>query len=276
MVDIDPDTWTMDVRQLEAAITPRTKAIIPVHLHGRLANMSAIQAIARRYGIPVIEDSAQAHGAEASAKRAGTIGAIGCFSFYPGKNLGACGEGGAIVTNDDGYADLARQLRDWGQTSKYQHDLPGFNYRMDGIQGAVLDVKLRYLPEWTERRRAAAALYDELLADTGLITPKRPTGREHVYHVYAIRTSNRDRVQAELKAAGVMTNIHYPRPVHLQKAYADLGYRAGDFPVSEAFGAETLSLPMFPELTREQINAVAEAVKRVCGAVGHQKVEAAA
>ena len=196
-------------------------------------------------------------------KRAGAIGAIGCFSFYPGKNLGACGEGGAIVTDDDGWAAAVRQLRDWGQTSKYNHERHGFNYRMDGIQGAVLDVKLRYLPEWTEKRRAAAALYDELLADAGIITPKRPTGREHVYHVYAIRVDNRDQVQAELKAAGVMTNIHYPRPVHLQKAYAELGYRAGDFPVSEAFGADTLSLPMFPEMTKDQVAFVAGAVRRI-------------
>ena len=157
LVDIDPETWTMDASQLEAAITPRTKAILPVHLHGRLADMSAIMAIAKRHGIPVIEDCAQAHGAEALGKRAGTFGAIGCFSFYPGKNLGACGEGGAIVTDDVGYAAVVRQLRDWGQTSKYNHERHGFNYRMDGIQGAVLDVKLRYLPEWTERRRAAAA-----------------------------------------------------------------------------------------------------------------------
>ena len=265
-IDIDPESWTMDARQLEAAITPRTKAILPVHMHGRLADMSAILAIAERHGLPVIEDSAQAHGAEALGKRAGTFGSIGCFSFYPGKNLGACGEGGAIVTDDDGYAAVIRQLRDWGQTAKYNHERHGFNYRMDGIQGAILDVKLRHLPEWTNKRRAAAAIYDELLTGSGIATPRRPIGREHVYHVYAIQTPDRDRVQAELKDAGVMTNIHYPRPVHLQKAYADLGYKEGDFPVSEAFAAETLSVPMFPELTEEQVKFVVNALIRICGA----------
>ena len=275
LVDIDADTWTMDARLLEAAITPRTKAIMPVHLHGRLADMPAIMAIANRHGIPIIEDAAQAHGAEIGGKRAGTFGAIGCFSFYPGKNLGACGEGGGVVTDNADYAAAMRQLRDWGQSSKYYHELHGFNYRMDGIQGAVLDVKLRYLAEWTTRRRAAAALYDEMLLDAGVGMQKRPSGLEHAYHVYAIRTPARDRVQEELKAAGVMTNIHYPRPVHIQRAYADLGYRLGDFPVSEAFGAETLSLPMYPELSKAQIKAVSEAVHRVCGPRTELAAEAA-
>ena len=274
-VDIDPDTWTMDATQLEAAITPRTKAIIPVHLHGRLADMSAILAIAKRHGIPVIEDCAQAHGAEIGGKRAGTFGAIGCFSFYPGKNLGACGEGGGIITNNGKYAEVIAQLRDWGQTSKYNHERHGFNYRMDGIQGAVLDVKLRYLQKWTEGRRAVAALYDDLLADCAVVTPVRPNGLEHVYHVYAIQTAERDRVQGQLKAAGVMTNIHYPRPVHLQTAYADLGYRAGDFPVSETLGVTTLSLPMFPELSKQQIAAVSHAVRFACGTRDGRSAEAA-
>lgn len=265
LVDIDPTTWTMDAAQLERAITPRTKAIIPVHLHGRLADMSAIRAIADRHGIPVIEDACQAHGAEIGGKRAGSLGAIGCFSFYPGKNLGACGEGGAIVTDDDAHAALIRQLRDWGQTEKYNHEYHGFNYRMDGIQGAVLDVKLRHLAEWTDKRRAAAAVYDELLAGADVTTPLRCRGAEHVYHVYAVRTADRDRVQAELKEAGVATNIHYPRPVHLQPAYADLGYGEGRFPVTEQFARETLSLPIFPEITREQLQKVAQAVIGVCG-----------
>ncbi len=275
LVDIDPDTWTMDARLLEAAITPRTKAIVPVHLHGRLADMSGIMEIANRHGIPVIEDSAQAHGAEVAGKRAGTFGAIGCFSFYPGKNLGACGEGGAIVTDDDNYAALVRQLRDWGQTAKYNHERHGFNYRMDGIQGAVLDVKLRYLPEWTERRRANAALYDQRLANSGVSLPLKPAGLEHVHHVYAIKTTNRDRMTKELKAAGVMTNIHYPTPIHLQRAYADLNYRAGDFPVSEEFGATTLSLPMYPELTKQQVETVASAVCRICARFSAQPAQAA-
>lgn len=272
-VDIDPDTWTMDASKIEAAITPRTKAICPVHLHGRMADMSAILAVAQKHGLPVVEDAAQAHGAELGGKRAGTLGAIGCFSFYPGKNLGACGEGGAITTDDDRYADSIRKLRDWGQSAKYHHDMLGYNYRMDGIQGAILDVKLRHLAEWTDRRRAAAALYDDMLADVDVVTPARPKGREHVYHVYAIRSTRRDAVQQALKEAGVATNIHYPRPVHLQKAFADLGCKPGDFPVSEAVGAETLSLPMFPELTHVQIELVASALRRICGQRAAQAAE---
>jgi dTDP-4-amino-4,6-dideoxygalactose transaminase len=263
LVDVDPDTWTMDPTAIENAITPRTKAIMPVHLHGRLADMPAILAIADRHGIPVIEDAAQAHGAELAGRKAGTFGAIGCFSFYPGKNLGACGEGGGIVTNQPALAQAVRKLRDWGQAKKYEHDLHGFNYRMDGIQGAVLDVKLRYLAEWTDKRRKAARRYDARLAGTTFATPKPPVDREHVYHVYAIRTAARDLFQQLLKQAGIMTNIHYPRPVHLQRAYADLGYRAGDFPVTERLADETLSLPMFPELTDEQIDRVCEALQAI-------------
>jgi len=262
-VDVDPQTWTMDAEKLAKAITPRTKAIIPVHLHGRLADMSAIMAVAERHGIPVIEDAAQAHGAELDGKRAGTFGVIGCFSFYPGKNLGACGEGGGIVTDRTDLADKIRQMRDWGQTARYYHDLPGYNYRMDGVQGAVLDVKLRHLPEWTKQRQQHAKAYDKLLAAAGVAIPKPAAAREHVYHVYAIRTQARDFAQKQLRAAGVMTNIHYPRPVHLQKIHADLGHSAGDFPVSEALSRELLSLPMFPELTEAQIEHVAKAVREL-------------
>lgn len=261
-VDIDPETWTMDAAQLERAITPRTKAIIPVHLHGRLADMRAIMAIADRHGIPVIEDAAQAHGASANGRRAGTFGAIGCFSFYPGKNLGACGEGGAVVTNRVDLAEKIRRMRDWGQTARYYHDLPGYNYRMDGIQGAVLDVKLRHLPAWTEARQAVARRYDALLADADVGLPAPARSGEHVYHVYAVRTPARARLQKELAAADVATNIHYPRPVHLQKIHADLGHRAGDFPVAEALAQETLSLPIYPEISRQQIELVASAVHR--------------
>lgn len=262
-VDIDPQTWTMDPSQLEQAITPRTKAIIPVHLHGRLADMAAIMEIASRHGIPVIEDAAQAHGAEFEGRRAGTFGVIGCFSFYPGKNLGACGEGGGIVTDRADIALKLRQMRDWGQSARYFHDYPGYNYRMDGIQGAVLDVKLRYLPEWTEKRQAVARRYEELLGNEPVATPAPAKDREHVWHVYAIRSSARDWFQGELKAAGVMTNIHYPRPVHLQKIHADLGYGSNSFPVTEALAAETLSLPMYPELTPAQIERVANAVREI-------------
>jgi dTDP-4-amino-4,6-dideoxygalactose transaminase len=273
MVDIDSETWTMDPAELERAITPRTRAIMPVHLHGRLANMAAILEIANRHGIPVIEDAAQAHGAELDGRRAGTFGVVGCFSFYPGKNLGACGEGGGVVTDRPDLAQKVRQLRDWGQTAKYQHDLHGFNYRMDGIQGAALDVKLRHLAEWTSRRQAAARQYDLLLSKIGVDTPKPATDREHVYHVYALRTPDRDRVQAGLGDAGVMTNIHYPIPVHLQKAYADLGYRVGDFPVAEALAKETLSLPMFPEISGAQIERVCTELAKVATARQPAEIE---
>lgn len=263
LVDIDPDTWTMEPAAIEPAITPRTKAILPVHLHGRLANMPAILAIADRHGIPVIEDAAQAHGAELGGRKAGTFGSIGCFSFYPGKNLGACGEGGGIVTDQPTLAQKIRTLRDWGQAKKYDHDLHGFNYRMDGIQGAVLDVKLRHLAGWTAKRRKAAGRYDERLAGSGFGLPKPPVDREHVYHVYAIRSPARDFTQQLLKQAGIATNIHYPRPVHLQRAYADLGYRAGDFPNSEKLAGESLSLPMFPELSDEQIDRICETMRDI-------------
>jgi len=270
LVDVDPDSWTMDPAALERAITPRTRAIIPVHLHGRLADMDAILAIARRHGIPVIEDAAQAHGAEWHGRRAGTFGEIGCFSFYPGKNLGACGEGGGIVTDRANLAATIRQLRDWGQAGRYNHVRHGFNYRMDGLQGAVLEVKLAHLPAWTERRRAVAALYDELLAGSGISTPQKPKALEHVYHVYAIRSPERDRLREALAQAGVATGMHYPCPVHLQPAYADLGYRSGDFPVSERLAAELLSLPIYPELTPEQQRHICNTL---CGSRAEGKVE---
>ena len=261
LVDVDPETWTMDPAALERAITPRTRAIIPVHLHGRLADMDAILEIARRHGIPVVEDAAQAHGAEQGGRRAGTFGEIGCFSFYPGKNLGACGEGGGITTDRADLAAAVRQLRDWGQVGRYNHVRHGFNYRMDGLQGAVLEVKLAHLPDWTERRRQVAALYDELLAGSGIDTPQPPRGLEHVYHVYAIRTAGRERLRLGLEKAGVATGMHYPCPVHLQPAYVDLGYCAGDFPVSERLAAELLSLPVYPELTPEQQRHICDTLR---------------
>jgi dTDP-4-amino-4,6-dideoxygalactose transaminase len=264
-VDIDPETWTLDPKAIEPAITPRTKAVIPVHLHGRLADMEAILAVARRHGLAVIEDAAQSHGAKRRGTRAGTFGDIGCFSFYPGKNLGACGEGGGIVTNDPALAERMRKMRDWGQNGRYNHELPGFNYRMDGIQGAILDIKLRHLPRWTDLRRAVAAQYDEQLADVVISTPKKPAGYEHVYHVYAVRTPRRDALQTELKQRGIATNIHYPRPVHLQPSFADLGYRQGAFPQSEALAAETLSLPIYPELSSEAVAEVTGALRQLCG-----------
>jgi dTDP-4-amino-4,6-dideoxygalactose transaminase len=262
LVDVDPATWNMDPAALERAITPRTRAIIPVHLHGRLADMDAILAVARRHGLPVIEDAAQAHGAELGGQRAGTFGAIGCFSFYPGKNLGACGEGGAVVTDNPGLAAAMRQLRDWGQEGRYNHVRHGFNFRMDNIQGAILDVKLRHLPRWTALRREIASFYDGMLAGSGVEIPQRPRGKEHVYHVYAVRTAARDALRAALQEAGVATGLHYPRPVHLQPAYADLGYGPGDLPVSERLAREMLSLPIYPEMTREQSRRVCEALRQ--------------
>ena len=251
-VDIDPVSYTMNVTALERAVTPRTKAIVPVHLYGHSADMDPILEVAQRYGLVVVEDACQAHGAEYKDRRVGSIGRMGCFSFYPGKNLGACGEGGMVVTNDPACAKMVRMLRDWGQDRKYHHVLKGFNYRMEGLQGSILRVKLRHLDAWTEARRTHARGYDSLLADAGLITPTECPWARHVYHVYAVRTRARDALQRTLHANGVQTGIHYPVPVHLQPAYADLGYRAGQFPQAERAAAEVLSLPMYPELSRTQ------------------------
>ena len=260
-VDVDPATWTMDPSKIEAAITPRTRAILPVHLHGLTADMDPILEIARKHGLKVIEDCAQAHGAEYKGRRAGSMGDVGCFSFYPGKNLGAYGEGGAIVSSDPEIMKTVRMLRDWGQAKKYDHVLKGFNARLDEIQAAVLRVKLKYIEGWTEGRRRVADAYAQGLAGSGLGLPTPPAHCRHVYHVYAVRSANRDALGAALQAAGVSTGIHYPTPVHLQTAYADLGHKAGDFPVSEALGREYLSLPMFAEMTDEQVAEVCRAVK---------------
>jgi dTDP-4-amino-4,6-dideoxygalactose transaminase len=258
-VDVDPETYTMDVAQIESAIGPRTKAILPVHLYGQPADMDPILAIARRHGLVVIEDACQAHGAEYKGRRVGGIGDLGCFSFYPGKNLGAYGEGGMVTTNDAEHARKLRMLRDWGAEKKYEHVLKGYNYRLEGIQGAVLRVKLRHLDRWTEARRAVAAHYDRALA--GVVpTPREADWARHVYHVYAIRTPERARWQQALAERGIQTGIHYPIPVHLLPAYADLGHRAGEFPNAERAAEEVLSLPMYPELTREQCETVCAAV----------------
>jgi dTDP-4-amino-4,6-dideoxygalactose transaminase len=261
-VDIGPDTWTMDPDLVEAAVTPRTRAILPVHLHGLMADMDPIIAVARRHGLVVIEDAAQSHGAEYKGRNAGSIGDIGCFSFYPGKNLGAYGEGGAAVTNDPELAHRIALLRDWGQESKYKHVVPGYNYRMDAIQGAVLNVKMDYIESWTEGRRSVAAQYDRLLASGRLQWPAPPPHSRHVYHVYAIRVADRDRVHMALDAAGIGTSIHYPVPVHVQKAYAELGYRSGDFPVTELAADQFLSLPIYAELQPDQVAAVVLELER--------------
>jgi dTDP-4-amino-4,6-dideoxygalactose transaminase len=259
-VDIDPVSYTMDVNQIEKAITAKTKAIMPVHLYGQPADMDPIMEIANRHGLKVIEDAAQAHRSEYKGRRVGSIGDIGCFSFYPGKNLGAYGEGGMAVTNNPEYAQKMRMLRDWGQDGRYNHVMKGYNYRMDGIQGAILRVKLRYLDQWTDARRTHAAQYDALLADSGLKTPVAMPYGHHVYHVYVLRVPQREALQQKLNEQGIQTGIHYPIPAHLQKAFADLGHHKGDFPESELVAAEVLSLPMYPELSEAQINVIATAV----------------
>ncbi len=264
-VDIDPQTFTMDVNAIEGAITERTKAIIPVHLYGQPADMDPILEIAKRHNLVVIEDACQAHGAEYKGKRVGSIGDMGCFSFYPGKNLGAYGEGGMVVTNNPEYTRTIKMLRDWGAEKKYHHILKGYNFRLEGIQGAVLRVKLKYLEKWTEGRRTAARYYNEKLAGTGIPTPKEMDYARHVYHVYAIRTKNRSEWMDALNAKGIQTGIHYPIPVHLLPAYSDLGYVAGDFPHAEQAANEVLSLPMFPELTQAQCDEVCQAVKLLAG-----------
>ena len=261
-VDIDERTYTLDPNLLERAITRRTKAIIPVHLFGQVADMDPILEIARRHGLPVIEDACQAHGAEYKGRRAGSLGTCGCFSFYPGKNLGALGEAGAVVTNSEELTNKIQMLRDHGQAKKYHHALIGWNARMDGIQGAVLRVKLRYLSKANDARRAHARSYNQQLADfEDLITPVEAGYARHVYHVYTVRCRTRDRILQAMAGRGIACGIHYPVPVHLQEAYRFLGYAKGSCPVAEQCADEFLSLPMFPELSADQIQAVSSGVK---------------
>jgi dTDP-4-amino-4,6-dideoxygalactose transaminase len=265
-VDIDERSYTMDATRLEQAITPRTKAIIPVQLFGQMADMDPILAIAQRHGIPVVEDACQAHGADYKGRKAGTLGAVGCFSFYPGKNLGAFGEGGACVCTSPELAQKMRTLRDHGQAKKYYHSMIGWNARMDGIQGAVLSIKLRNLAANNELRRRHAACYNEALAPLrGVVCPaEMPYGR-HIYHIYPLRVQRRDELLAQLEQRGVHCGIHYPIPVHLQEAYAFLGLGAGSFPVAEKCAREFLSLPMYPELTPPLIEKVIAEVKACAG-----------
>ncbi len=261
-VDIEEETYTMNPALLERAITPKTKAIIPVHLFGQVADMDPIMEIAKRRGLHVIEDACQAHGAEYKGRKAGSIGIAGCFSFYPGKNLGALGEAGAVVTNDARLKEQIEMFRDHGQRKKYFHAVVGWNARMDGIQGAVLSVKLKHLAKATAARRAHAALYAALLAGEEKVhLPKEARDRLHVYHLYAIRAQRRDSVIESLAKVGVHCGIHYPIPVHLQEAYQNLGLGRGSFPVAERCADEFISLPMFPELTRDQIEMVSRELK---------------
>lgn len=268
--DIDPTSATMDPALIEAAITPRTRAIIPVHLYGQCADMDAIMEIAQRRGLPVIEDAAQAHGAEYKGCRAGSFGAIGCFSFYPGKNLGACGEGGALVTDDAALAAKARILRDWGQDRKYNHLLKGFNFRMDGIQGAILGLKLRHLDRWIEERRQVSQWYTEALAGIQEVQlPRELPSRRHVWHVYGIRVPppRRASILAALRKNEIGAALHYPTPVHLQPSFAELGYLRGDFPRSELYADSEISLPIYPELSRTMVAEVARALANAMNVV---------
>lgn len=266
-VDIDEASYTMDPSQLEGAITPRTKAIIPVHLFGQCADMNPILEIGRAYGINVIEDAAQAHGAEYRGRKAGSMGLAGCFSFYPGKNLGAFGEAGAVTTNDDMLAEKIRTLRDHGQSRKYHHSMVGWNCRMDGIQAAVLRIKLRYLARGNDLRRSHAGQYTLAFRELEDVVPPGESERgKHVYHIYAVRVPERDDFVRRLEGAGIGCGIHYPIPVHLQEAYRVLGYERGAFTVSERTSKEFVSLPMFPELTGEQRDAVIDAVGKAIAA----------
>jgi len=265
-VDVVESTCNMDPGKLESAITERTRAIIPVHLFGQPADMDPILEIARRHGLPVIEDACQAHGALYKGRKAGSIGDAGCFSFYPGKNLGAYGEAGAVVTNSEAIAERMRMFRDHGQARKYEHEMVGWNARMDGLQGAILAVKLNHLEDWNNARRQNARLYSELLQGVkGIVLPTEADYARHIYHIYAIRTDRREQLMAYLAERGIACGIHYPVPLHLQKAYQGLGLAEGSFPVAERCAAEFVSLPMFPELTAEQISFVADEIKGFCG-----------
>lgn len=259
-VDVDPVSYTMDPDRVEAAITPRTRAILPVHLYGQPADLDPLLEIARRYQLEVIEDACQAHGAEYKGKMAGSIGTAGCFSFYPSKNLGCLGEGGAIATNRPEVAAKARLLRDHGSIRKYEHAIPAYNFRLEGLQGGILSVKLKHLDEWNQRRRALADHYRELLHGAQVVLPFEMSYAKHVYHLFVVQVADRDLLRQQLTARGIESGLHYPCPLHLQKAYAGLNYRAGDFPVAERLAERLLSLPMYPELTEQQVGFVAWAI----------------
>lgn len=264
-VDVDPETYNMDVTQLESAITPATKAIIPVHLYGQPADMDSVMDIARRHGLKVVEDACQAHGARYKGRRAGTIGDAGCFSFYPGKNLGAAGEGGAVVTNKQETADAIRLIRDHGSPKKYEHKVIGHNFRLDTLQAAVLNVKLPHLEDWNASRQRRAQYYSDRLSKiSGVTVPALGPDRDSVFHLYVVQVDGRQSVQEALSAANIHSGIHYPVPIHLQEAYKHLGHGKGDFPVAEMLSRRILSLPVFPEITEAQQNRV---VKAIAGAL---------
>lgn len=263
LVDVDPRSYCMDPRQAEAAITSKTRAIIPVHFAGQAADMQALTRIAQAHGIAVVEDACQAHGAECQGQKAGAFGTAGCFSFYPSKNLGSCGEGGAVVTNDAKLAERIRMLRNHGSLGKFEHSFPGFNCRMEALQGAILSAKLPHLDEWNNARRALARRYDEALAGSGVVSPAEMPYARHVYHLYVVQCDERDRLREGLAARGIETGLHYPLPVHLEKAYENLGYGRGAFPVSEGLAQRSLSLPIYPELSAEAADYMASSIREL-------------
>src|SRR5438477_9418219 len=260
LVDVDPSTHTVDVSAIESAITPRTKAVLPVHLYGHPAHMDPIRQLANKHGLVIIEDACQAHGARYKGRRAGSLGHAAAFSFYPGKNLGAYGDGGRVLTNDADIRNRLEMLRNYGQEEKYHHLTQGFNRRLDTLQAAVLRVKLKYLEKWNAARRWQAELYHRLLAGTELVLPSEAVGAQSVWHLYVIRTEHRDRLKEYLASRGIAAGIHYPVPIHLQPAYKNLGYKRGSFPVTEQYAQRILSLPMYAELTPELIEYVSKSI----------------
>ena len=263
LVDCDAETYNIDVKLIETSINPSTKVIMPVHLTGQSADMDAVLEIGARHGLNVIEDAAQAHGTLYKGQPCGSMGIMGCFSFYPGKNLGAYGDGGMVTTNDAIVAERIRRIRSYGERAKYDHVEKGLNARLDTIQAAILDVKLRYLSKWNAARGRHAEKYLNLLSNCGdLHFQKQAPYSTHVYHLFLIETDQRDELQKHLGSAGIQTGIHYPKPIHLQKAYVDLGYKNGDFPQAERLASRILSLPMFPELTDDHIQRVALEIRR--------------
>jgi dTDP-4-amino-4,6-dideoxygalactose transaminase len=266
LVDVDPLTYTIDVRGIRKAVTRRTKAILPVHLYGHPAHMEPIRQLAEKFGIVVIEDACQAHGARYKGKRAGSLGDAAAFSFYPGKNLGAYGDGGIVVTNDREVAKRLEMLRNYGQKEKYHHLFRGFNRRLDTLQAAILRVKLKYLEKWNAARRSNAKLYRDFLEGTDVGTPAETREVESVWHLYVIRSEHRDMLRERLVSEGISASIHYPVPIHLQPAYRDLGYKRGDFPVTEGLAARILSLPMYAELTSEQVELAAVTIREFMSA----------
>lgn len=273
LVDADPTMYNIDVARIEAAITPDTRAIIPVHLYGLPAEMDAILDLAKEHDLFVVEDACQAHGARYRGERVGSLGDAGAFSFYPTKNLGGCGDGGIVVTDDEEVAEQIRAMRNCGQTEKHHHELAPFNHRLDTLQAAILRVKLRHLDDWIDARRRNAALYTELLAGSGVVTPVETPHSQHVYHLYVVRTPERDALRERLWQHGIGTGIHYPIPIHLQPFYSGSGFHRGQFPVVERLCGEILSLPMFPELTVDQVEYVSARVREFAAGVVAPKAE---